>query len=66
VFVFWFEVKGFEGSKAETLAAIRWREPGHELGKAIFLVDNVHGIDVGIMRQEEVHTDIKYQHAYKR
>jgi hypothetical protein len=49
VLVFWFEVKGFEGSKAETLAAIRWREPGCELGKAIFLVDNVHGIDAGMM-----------------
>lgn len=35
VFVFWFEVKGLDGSKAETCGAIRWREPGCEFGKAM-------------------------------
>lgn len=38
VFVLWFEVRGFEGSKADTLGAMRWREPGCELGDAIVVV----------------------------
>ena len=33
--VFRFEVKGFDGSKADTLGAMRWREPGCEFGEAI-------------------------------